>query len=273
MRVRFIGSLLAFALILGVVALRPGAIDTAVAVLQTETPTITNTPVNTNTSTATTTASTTATVTRTPTVTSTPGPSLAAVRNYPEADCIGGFPPTSANVTFTWTGPTNVSNIYLDVSVFDNSFQDGTYITIVLPAGATSFKWNGLQAGIAHFWRVTGQGLSGDWSMSDFGSFVPCGRQVLLNLSYNCTGGGRATVTFRWAPSAGPGFFQFLDLSLFNNGFIPGTFLGAGPLPGTQQALVWQGILANAVHYYRVNAFTVFGWAPAVGSFVPSCPF
>jgi hypothetical protein len=166
-----------------------------------------------------------------------------------------------------------VSAIYLDLTLFDNNFQDGTFITAVLPAGTTSFTWRGLLPGQAHFWRVTGQGLDGTWVMSNFASFTPCGTQRLLTTSYVCTGGGRATVIFRWAPSSSAGLLQFLDLTLFNNGFAPGTFLGAGPLPPDQQALVWPGILANTVHFYRVNNLTqFFGWGPSVtGTFVASC--
>jgi hypothetical protein len=162
--------------------------------------------------------------------------------------------------------------VYLDISLFDNNFQDGTFLTVVLPAGTTTFTWNGLVPGFAHFWRVTGQGLDGNWVMSDFQRFTPCGQQRLLDVQYSCTGGGRATVIFRWAPTSSPGILQFLDLTLFNNGFIPGTFLGAGPLPASQQAVVWPGILANVQHYYRVNTLTVFGWGPSLtGSFVAVC--
>ena len=269
---RLIGLLLAFSAVMAVIAFRPGGEGTAVALLQTETPTITNTTAPSSTSTATTTTS--PTVTRTPTVTPTPGPVANPVINFPTGACVGSFPfPTSANVTFTWTGPTNVSNIFLDLSTTDNNFVDGTYTTFVLSPGTTSLIGNGLQPGVAYFWRVTGLGLNGDWVTSDFGQFTPCGTQRLLTVTYSCTGGGRATVTFRWAPTSSPGFFQFLDLTLFNNNFAPGTFLGLGPMAPIQQAQVWPGIIANAVHYFRVNTFTVFGWGPSqTGTFVAQCP-
>jgi hypothetical protein len=166
-----------------------------------------------------------------------------------------------------------VSAIYLDLSVFDNDMADGTYFSVALAPGTTSYTWNGLQPGIAHFWRVTAMGLNGDWVTSGFGQFTPCGTQRLLTVVYDCTSGSRATVTFRWAPTSSPGLFQFLDLSLFNNDFAPGTFLGAGPLQGSSQALTWPAILANATHYFRVNTFTIFGWGPSLtGTFVARCP-
>jgi hypothetical protein len=266
------GLLVGFCAIMAVIALRPGGERAAVALLQTETPTSTNTaeaPTSTPTSTV-----PTSTPTATPTATSTPGPSTAPILNFPTSQCLGSFPfASSANVTFTWTGPTNVSAIFLDLSIFDNTFADGTYITMVLAPGTTTFTWNGIQPGVAHFWRVTGQGLNGDWVMSAFGRFTPCGTQRLLSINYSCTGAGRARVEFRWAPSSSAADFQFLDISLFNNGFAPGTFLGAGPIIPNAQGLFWDGILANAAHYFRVNAFTIFGWGPSqTGSFVAVCP-
>lgn len=270
---RLVGLILTFAAIMTVIALGPGAGTPAVAVLQTATATNTSMPSSTSTSTTTASTTPTSTVTSTPTATSTPGPATAPILGFPTSTC-NSFPnPTTASVLFSWTGPANVSAIYLDLSLFDNNFSDGTYITVVLPAGTTSYTWNGIQAGIAHFWRTTGQGLNGNWVMSDFQRFTPCGTQRLLGVEYTCTGGGRASVAFRWAPSSSPANFLFLDISLFNNNFAPNTFLGAGPLPPAQQALVWGGILANLVHYYRVNAFSIFGWGPSfTGSFVAQCP-
>lgn len=274
---RLIGLVAAFTAIAAVVAFRPGAERAAIAVLQTSTPTntplSTDTPVSTNTPTVTTTPTVTPSVTPTSTPVAPPGgPELG----FPTSQCVGGtvLNPASANVTFTWTGPTNVSTIYLDLSLFDNTFADGTYITVVLPPGTTQYTWSGIQPGVAHHWRVTGLGLNGDWVQSAFGRFTPCGTQRLLNIQYTCTGAGRASVTFRWAPASSPGFFQFLDLSLFNNGFAPGTFLGAGPMVPNAQGMVWPGILANTIHYFRVNTFSVFGWGPSqTGSFIAQCPF
>ncbi len=275
MQLRFTGLLVAFVAIVGFVALQPGSSrDTAAAVVETGTP---GTPGTSTTVPATATSTTvpaTATVAASPTATSTPGPASAPVLLFPTSQCIGTFPfPTSANVTFFWIGPSNVSSIYLDVSTLDNNFADGTYITFVFPSGTTSFTLNGAQPGQALFWRVTGLGLNGQFVSSNFAGLTPCAPQRLLSTSWVCTGSGRATVTFRWAPTSSPGLLQFLDITLFNNGFAPNTFLGAGALPPDQQALIWPGILANSVHYWRVNTLTLFGWGPSqTGTFVAQCP-
>jgi hypothetical protein len=73
-----------------------------------------------------------------------------------------------------------------------------------------------------------------------------------------CLSPDRVSVEFAWN-SSGQGI-QWLDLSLFNNNFAPGTFLGAGPMASGQNTLVWDGLLANTTHYVRVNTFTSQGW-------------
>jgi hypothetical protein len=56
----------------------------------------------------------------------------------------------------------------------------------------------------------------------------------------------------------------WLDLSLFNNNFAPGTFLGFGPLAPPQgeagYPVAWRGLVTDRVHYYRLNAFIDGRW-------------
>jgi hypothetical protein len=71
----------------------------------------------------------------------------------------------------------------------------------------------------------------------------------------------RITVIFNWTPSGhGP---QWLDLSLANNGFVPGTFVNAGPLDGRESSFTWQGLLPGATHFIRLNTLTPQGWQPS----------
>src|SRR5215211_342894 len=53
---------------------------------------------------------------------------------------------------------------------------------------------------------------------------------------------------------------QWLDLSLSNNNFAAGTFVGAGPLASGQNNFTWNGLLPGLNHYLRVNTFTSQGW-------------
>ena len=69
------------------------------------------------------------------------------------------------------------------------------------------------------------------------------------------------TVTFAWvAAGDGP---QWIDLSLFDNGFAPRTFIGLGPLDARASRFVWSGILPAARHFARVNTLTNRGWEPS----------
>ncbi len=67
-------------------------------------------------------------------------------------------------------------------------------------------------------------------------------------------------VFFLWTPSrSGP---QWLDLSLVNNGFTPGTFVSTGAVAPSTWGWVWTGVLERSTHFARVNTFTAAGWKP-----------
>ena len=56
--------------------------------------------------------------------------------------------------------------------------------------------------------------------------------------------------------------FIWIDLSLSDNGFAPGTFIGAGPFSPRRGATEfgWEGLEVARKHYYRLNALTEGGW-------------
>lgn len=63
---------------------------------------------------------------------------------------------------------------------------------------------------------------------------------------------------FLWGPSgAGP---QWLDLSIFNNGFAPDTFIHSEALSPNRWGLVWDGLVQDRTHYVRINTLTSVGW-------------
>jgi hypothetical protein len=96
------------------------------------------------------------------------------------------------------------------------------------------------------------------------------GRLRCVSASCPDVPGGTANVTFTWDTVPGA-IIQWLDISLVDNGFRPGTFLGAGPLPSGQKSLTWSGILPGFTHYWRVNSLMPDGtWRPSeTGVFVP----
>jgi uncharacterized protein (DUF736 family) len=196
------------------------------------------------------------------------GSNVPAQLNFPSTVCAGN---NRANVGFSWTPTSNASAQYLDITLFDNNFAPGTFIGAALGSSSSQLTWNGLIQDLPHYWRITTLTNDG-WLVSSTGAFVPCGGPELRGTSYTCTGSNRAAVTFFWAPASPGGSSTWLDLTLFNNGFAPGSFIGAGPLGNVQQ-ITWPGILADATHYYRINSFlSGTGWVPSsTGSFFANC--
>jgi hypothetical protein len=105
----------------------------------------------------------------------------------------------------------------------------------------------------------------------------------LLTISQTCSTAipGTVRVSFSWSGNAPGSQQQWLDLSLANNDWQPGTFLGAGPFSSATTSFTWDGLLPNAVHYVRANQQLPAGnWDPsqtfsfatascATGAFVP----
>lgn len=80
-----------------------------------------------------------------------------------------------------------------------------------------------------------------------------------------------ARAIFLWTPSrAGP---QWMDLSIFNNGFAPGTFIGLGGYAPDRWGLVWDGLLQGTTHYARINTLTRDGWmaSATLAFYTPVC--
>jgi hypothetical protein len=81
--------------------------------------------------------------------------------------------------------------------------------------------------------------------------------------------GSAADVTFKWKPQVG-GSQQWVDISLHDNGFEAGTFIGAGAFGSGHDSYTWTGITKGLVHYWRVNTLTAAGWIVSeTGRFVP----
>jgi hypothetical protein len=196
----------------------------------------------------------------------------AAILRFPESDCPGfpGFIWTS-NVTFNWAA-TGEGLQWLDISIFDNGFAPGTFVSLgPLGPDVSSVNWNDMVPNVAHFWRVNTRTADG-WSPSAIIPFVPCGSPKVIEARWYCTGDGRADVLIRWAPTSSPVHATWIDLSLSFNGFAPGTFIGAGPIPASDYAFLWRGVKANEPHYYRSHALNAFGWFPSqTGMFTARC--
>ena len=75
-----------------------------------------------------------------------------------------------------------------------------------------------------------------------------------------CMGTGPNSVRtfFLWGTSRSG--TQWLDLSIYNNGWLPGTFVAAGPFTSETWGFIWPGLLQGTTHYARVNTLTREGW-------------
>jgi hypothetical protein len=74
-----------------------------------------------------------------------------------------------------------------------------------------------------------------------------------------------------WGPSrSGP---QWLDISIFNNDFAPGTYLSIGPLGRDAWGYILPRMSHATTHYVRVNTLTSQGWKPSAtfAFFTPIC--
>ena len=172
--------------------------------------------------------------------------------------------PGAAAVTFAWpaTQP-GAQQTWLDLSLVPG-FAPGWFKGHGAFAGnQTVYALDGVPQGLTFFYRVNTLYPSG-WRETATGSFVSgCGggggggAPVAGGVQQVCEGNSVA-VTFTWqAKASGP---QWLDLSVFNNGFAPGTFVGVGPIGSGGGSFTWHGIMKGTTHFWRINTLSPGGW-------------
>jgi hypothetical protein len=162
---------------------------------------------------------------------------------------------------------------WVDLSLNNNGFAGDSFIGFGPLNGPTNqIQWNGLLPGQTHWWRVSAGVPGTGWVFSQTGAFTPCGTNPAAGTTtFVCTGQGRATVTFGLGPPPAGTSASWVDLSVFNNGFAPGTFVG-GNATSVTTSFAWNGILANAPQWWRVNNLTPGGWvSSATRAVMPTC--
>lgn len=175
--------------------------------------------------------------------------------------------PGAATVTFAWpAAASGAQQTWVDISLVPG-FLPGWFAGHGPLAGnQTAYALDGVPQGLNFYYRVNTLYATG-WKETATGSFVSnCGAPgggggppQTLSVTQKCDGAGNVTVTFNWKANA-PGQ-QWLDLTVFNNGFAPGTFVGAGPVASGAGSYAWYGIARGMTHYWRVNALTPSGWS------------
>ena len=178
--------------------------------------------------------------------------------------------PGTATVTFAWQQPgAGSQQTWFDISLVPGFAWGWFQGHGPLAPTQTAYAFDGLPNGITFFYRVNTLYNNG-WRETASGMFVAqCGggggsAPITGNVAQTCAGNG-VNVTFNWQANAKGA--QFIDLSLANNGFAPGTFVGAGPLGGS--SFTWNGLAKGATHFWRINTLTPGGWSTSnTGSFV-----
>lgn len=196
-----------------------------------------------------------------------PKPPVAAAAGANVTQACSAAVPGASTVTLAWPKPgSGAQQTWFDISLVPG-FAPGWFKGYgPLAVAQTAYAIDGVPQGLTYYYRVNTYYGGEKWSASASGTFIS-----------NCNGGGSGmppatigvqqacdatgssvTVTFKWsANSAGP---QWLDLSMHNNGFAPGTFVGAGPVASGQGFFTWQGLAKGGTHYWRVNTLTPAGW-------------
>jgi hypothetical protein len=90
-------------------------------------------------------------------------------------------------------------------------------------------------------------------------------------MTASCTSANTARAVLLWQPSRGG--TQYVDLSIFNDGFAPGTFISAGPFDRGTWGYAWDGLWPGVTHFVRVNTLTSQGWKPShtLAFYTPDC--
>lgn len=76
---------------------------------------------------------------------------------------------------------------------------------------------------------------------------------------------------FLWTPSKAGA--QFLDLSIYNDGFAPDRFVSTAGYGPTMYGYVWDGLRQGTTHFARVNTYANSAWHPSstLAFYTPVC--
>lgn len=149
-----------------------------------------------------------------------------------------------------------------------------------LGSGSRSYDFGSGGKSGTYYVRVRAVSPQGVGSWSSIGSFN-CGAAITaasnLNTSASCNGSGAGNivaVNFTWTPSSGGSTAQYLDYSVFNNNFGPGTYSSVNVGTGASSYNFSSGFPQGITFYWRINNQISGNWYPSVTAnfFTPSCP-
>jgi hypothetical protein len=171
---------------------------------------------------------------------------------------------SQARVSFEWQPVANANEQWLDVSTDKTFPRDSTRAAGPFPPGMTSFTWD-LEDGAPIYWRVTGK-VDGSFSPSPTRVVAPCAATQAVSTTI-C--GDNESVEFSWQKSPLPIIGQWLDISSFDTGFMPGTFESVRIEPGAV-SVNWSELPGHAL-LWRVNTLTPKGWRTSEVQPIATC--
>jgi hypothetical protein len=95
-----------------------------------------------------------------------------------------------------------------------------------------------------------------------------------LQYSQGCLRDGRVSIYLLWSGGNNNPRQQWIDLSTENNGWLPGTFISAGPFGPNAQSFDWNGLVPTTRHYVRINQMlqnTTWDTSPTFVVETPNC--
>lgn len=195
--------------------------------------------------------------------------------------CLDSAPSVEASFSIPGRGQTEailrsrgegsrLDETWVDLSLSNNGFIDGTFLGSgpILPTdrdSATGYVWAGLMPGRAHFYRLNAR-IGDRWHEIGTGTFVTPDCRVIEALA--CDGeqspasayfdlSGEVPIALGHSPTAPrtPAALGWIDLSTIDNGFLPGTYLSAGPILTllVDPYYVWSNLKGATTHYVRFN--------------------
>ncbi len=161
--------------------------------------------------------------------------------------------------------PGSPENVWLDLSLHDNEFASGTFLgygpLTIKPNEAYAHEWPDLLAGATHQYRLNVRLATGGWASIGGGSFeTPDCRAVLDVFCLDEAPGITFAIPYTSTLSTRAPAQSWLDVSFFDNGYLPDTFISFGPYDPSfmpyvprGRAVTAYGMLPSRAHSYRIN--------------------
>jgi sortase A len=190
-----------------------------------------------------------------------------ALLQHPLSTCTGA----GAQVTLLWRPASDTAQQWIEYSLHDNDFAEGTYGKIEVSPGQSRMVIQAPATTLPNFWRVVTVTASGEVA-SRTGAFVPCERPLLLWGPMECRNMHSTTVYFRWAPMAGMTGHQVMEFDTSPD-FNTANLRSSIAMTGATSELRRSGFENGVTYYFRVVLVQEDGTrlASQNGWFTPDC--